>query len=339
LIKDGRFAEAVDLAHHVVQQNQNSFGPEHPVTLSSMFELGRALHGDGRAEKALRVFQKLLPLDERILGRLDAHTLDTLDAICEELCNIGKYELSLAHLVDERQRREQASGPEHERTIRVLIDIANMSKLLDKTEEASSVFSLALDRSKRGLGARHALTLAILNDVRGLKAPSPPSTEGMKALLRQNGLSAPTKPFPNSRLATWLEPFAGQEIKVMTSVGYEASNALSLRLGPINGELTPRPVLHIPPRRADTSKISLGRVSTHAHLDRSFQSLINRSIEILPRGGAPATQEAVDKQIAFLKSLESLDELLTAKGHPVWFFSIESHLCSKLRSRDGIHAH
>ncbi|KIW67730.1 hypothetical protein PV04_06962 [Phialophora macrospora] len=320
LIKDGRFAEAVDLAHNVAQQNQSRFGLEHPLTLSSMFELGRALHGDGRVEKALRVFQQLLPLNERVLGRLDACTLDTLDAICEELCNIGKYELSLVHLVDERQRCEQALGPEHERTIRVLVDLANMSKLLDKTDEASSMFSLALDRSKRGLGARHALTLAILNDRRGLKAPSPPNTEEMKALLRQNGLPVSTEPFPNSRLGTWLEPFAGKEIKVMTSVGYEASIALSLRLGPINGELTPGLVAHIPPRHADTSKVSLGRISTGAHLDRSFRSLINRSIEILPRGRASATQQAVDKQTAFLRGLNSLDELLTAKGNPVWFF-------------------
>jgi tetratricopeptide (TPR) repeat protein len=320
LIKDGRFAAAVNLAQQVVQQNKSRFGPEHPLTLSSMFELGRALHGDGRVEKALRVFQELLPLNERVLGPSHAYTLATLDTICEELCNMGEYKQSLAHLIEERQRCEQALGPQHERTVRVLVDIASMSKLLDKTDEASSAFSLALDRSKRGLGERHDLTLAILNDLRGLKGPLPPNLEEMKALLRQNGLPASTEPFPNSRSATWRESVAGKELHIAMSVGYEASNAMSLRIGPINGELKPRPPVHIPTYYADTSKVNLGRISTHAHLDNSFQSLINRSIEILPRGGASATRQAVDKYTAFLKSLKSLDELLTAKENPVWFF-------------------
>ncbi|KIW91209.1 uncharacterized protein Z519_08105 [Cladophialophora bantiana CBS 173.52] len=319
-IRGGRFAAAVSLAQQVVQQNKSRFGLEHPLTLSGMFKLGRVLHGDGRVEKALGVFQELLPLNERVFGPLRAYTLETLDAICEELCNMGKYELSLAHLVEERRRCEQALGPQHERTIRVLVDIANISKLLDKTDEASSTFSLALDRSQRGLGERHALTLAILNDLRGLREPLPPNLEEMKALLRQNGLPVSTEPFPNSISATWQETVAEKELHIMTSVCYEASNAMSLRMGPLNAELTPQPPVHIPPHHADTSKVNLGRISTHAPLDHSFQSLINRSIEILPRGGARAARQAVVKQTAFLKSLKSLDELLTAKENPVWFF-------------------
>ncbi|KAH0563380.1 hypothetical protein GP486_002054 [Trichoglossum hirsutum] len=320
LIRDCRFAAAVDLGQQVVQQNKSQFGPEHPLALSSMFELGRALHGDGRVEKALRVFQELLPLNERVLGLAHTNTLATLDAICEEFCNMGKYELSLAHLIEERQRCEQALGPQHERTIRVLVDVANVSKLLDKIDEASSAFSLALDRSKRDLGDRHDLTLAILNDLRGLKGPLPPNLEEEKALLRQNGLPVSTKPFPNSKSATWRDMVAGKELYVTMSLGYEASNVIPLRMGPINGELKPQPPMHIPTHYADTSKVNLGRISTHAHLDHSFQSLINRSIEILPRGGASAIQQAVDKHTAFLKSLKSLDELLAAKENPVWFF-------------------
>jgi len=320
LIRDGKFAAAVDLAQQVVQRNKSRFGPEHPLTLSSMFELGRGLHGDGRVEKALRIFQELLPLSERVFGPAHAYTLATLDAICEELCNMGKFELSLAHLIDERQRCEQALGPQHERTIRVLVDIAAMSNLLDKTDEASSAFSLALDRSKRGLGERHDLTLAILNDLRRLKGPFPLNLEKMEALLRQNGLPVSTEPFPNSKSTTWREVYAGKELRPLMTVGYEASNAILLRMGPINGKLKPRPPTDIPPYYTDTSKVNLGHISTHALLDGSFQSLINRSIEILPQGGASATRQAVDKYTAFLKSLKYLDELLTAKENPVWFF-------------------
>ncbi|GAB1312604.1 hypothetical protein MFIFM68171_02814 [Madurella fahalii] len=196
LVMEGSFAAAVDLAQHAVEKNKTRLGLEHPLTLACMFELGKALHGDGRIEKALHVFQELLPLNEKVHGLAHDCTLETLDAICQELCNMGKYEQSLLHLDDERQRYEQVLGLENERTIRVLVDIANMSKLLGKIDEASLTFSLALGRSKNGLGDRHHITLGIRNDIRGLKGPVAPTLEQMKSLLRQKHLPIPAKPFP-----------------------------------------------------------------------------------------------------------------------------------------------
>lgn len=195
---------------------------------------------------------------------------------------MGKYDLSLTHLIEERQRCEQALGPQHERTIQVLVDIANMSKLLNKTDDASSMFSLALDRSQRGLGQRHELTLAILNDLRGLQELLPPNLEQMKALLRQNGLPISTKPFPNSRSTTFQERIAGLELTVIMSAGYEATNALSLRLGPIQAKPKPQPPFFVPPYHEDTRIIRLKPIPARHHLDYSFRSLINRSIAILP---------------------------------------------------------
>ncbi|RYN22721.1 hypothetical protein AA0119_g11787 [Alternaria tenuissima] len=315
---------AVELGQQEVQRNKSQLGSENRLTLSNMFELGRALHGDGRVEKALQVFRELLPLSEKVLGPCHLDTIATLDAICEELCNMGKYDLSLTHLIEERQRCEQALGPQHERTIRVLVDIANMSKLLNKTDDASSMFSLALDRSQRGLGQRHELTLAILNDLRGLQESLPPNLEQMKALLRQNGLPISTKPFPNSRSTTFQERMAGSELTVMMSAGYEATNALSLRLGPIQAKPKPQPPFFVPPYHEDTRIIRLKPIPARHHLDHSFRSLINRSIAILPqkqRGEAStAIHRAIDNHIAFLKSVKTLDELLTAKQNPVWFF-------------------
>lgn len=324
LIREGKFSEAVVVARRVVQQNKSELGVEHGVTLASMFELGRALHGDGRVEKALQVFQELLPLNERVCGPSHADTLATLDAICEELCNMGKYELASAHLFDEIKRCQETLGPMHERTIRLLVDLANLSMLLDQTEEASSAFSLALDRSTLTLGPRHDLTLAIQNDLRARKPPASPDLEEMKAVLRRMRLPVSTEPFPNTKSATWRDTIAGKELNITMSVGYEASNAMSLRVGPINGEPKARAPFHVPTHYTDTTKVNLQHVSTGAHADHSFQSLINRSIGVLPRGGAIPTRQAVEKHVAFLKSLTSLDDLLTAKENSVWFFQHRS---------------
>lgn len=322
LIRGGRFAAASELPKEVVQQHQTQFGSDHPITLSSMFELGRVLHGDGRVEKALRVFQQLLPLQERVLGPAHTATLATLDAICEELCNLGKYQLSLANLVDQQQRCERACGLEHERTIQVLVDIAHVLKLIGESHEASSAFSMALDRSKRSLGETHDLTLAISHDLRGLEGSPPLNLEDMKALLRQNGLPVSVEPFADSVSATWQQSMARYELKIGLSFGYEASNIVPLRMGPINGERGPRPPVHIPPYHTDPTRVGLGPVLAHDYRDPSFLSLVNRSIGILPRGRslAPHLQQAVEKHTAFLRSLSSLDELLTATETPVWFF-------------------
>lgn len=320
LIQMKKFGAAVSLAQQEVQQNKSRLGLEHPRTLRSMFELGQALHGDGRVARALQVFQELLPLNEKLHGRSHPYTLEILDAVCEELCNMGKFEQSLALLIDERQRCEEALGLQHEHTIRVLIDIAHMSNILGKTDETSSVFALALDRSQRSLGENHNVTLAIKNDLRKVKGPSLPDLEKMKALLRQSGLPVPTKPFSNHKSATWRDIVAGKELHIIGSVGYEASNASSLRLGPINGDSLPRPPVHIPTYYVDTSKVNLRTIPSDTKLDSSFSSLIKRSIEILPQGVTTVSKQAMDEHIAFLKSLKSLDELLSAKENPVWFF-------------------
>jgi tetratricopeptide (TPR) repeat protein len=307
-------------AQRKVEQKKTVLGPNDPATLSSMFDLGKAFHGDGLIEKALGVFQELLPLNEKRHGPDATNTIAALDAICEELCNMGKYEQCLIHLSDERERCERAMGPDNEQTIRVLIDIANVCKLLEETDDAATTFSLALERSMRGLGATHHVTMAIRNDIRGLALPPLPNLERMKALLRRNNLPVPTEPFPVSQAATWREVVAGKVLHIISSVSYEASNAMSLRMGPINGEERPQPPVHIPPRHPDPNTIELEPASTAGALDHSFKSLVDRSIEILPRGGTPATQKAVERHTAFLRGLNSLDELLMATETPFWFF-------------------
>ena len=307
-------------AQRTVEQNKSLLGLDHPVTLSSMFELGKAFHGDGLIEKALGVFQELLPLNCKVYGLDHANTIAALDSICEEFCNMGKYEQCLIHLSDERERCERAMGPDNEQTICVLIDIANVCKLLEKTDDAATTFSLALERSMRGLGDRHHVTMAIRNDIRGLAPPPPPNLERMKAVLRRNNLPVPTEPFPVSGAVTWREVAAEKSLRVITSVGYEASNAISLRMGPINGNERPQPPVHIPRYYRDPNNIELRPASAGGGSDHSFKSLIDRSIEILPRAGTPATQQAVERHMIFLRGLKSLDELLMATETPFWFF-------------------
>jgi tetratricopeptide (TPR) repeat protein len=306
-----------------VQNIKAQLGSEHPRTLSSMFELGMALHRDGRIEKALCIFQQLLPLRDKVLGPHHVDSISTLDAICEELYNLGKYAPCLSSLNQEMQRCEEAFGEQNEKTIRLLVDIGHITKELGKLEDASSAFSMALERSKTGLGARHLLTLAISNDMRGLEKPRLPDLDEAKGLLQQAGLHVNNNPFSTMRSITSLEFLTMSDLRVCMSVGYEASNALSLRLGPINGRRMPSAPSDIPTYYNDPGKITLSRVSSQGQPDNSFGSLIKRSIGILPKRilyRDPRTKESLEKHVTFLKSVKSLEELLETKESPVWFF-------------------
>ncbi|KAK2735078.1 hypothetical protein FQN57_001358 [Myotisia sp. PD_48] len=353
LMNNGSFAAAVDLGQQTVKQNKSQLGPEHRLTLSSMFELGKALHGDGRVEAALLVFQELLPLNEQALGTCHIDTIATLDAMCEEYCNMGKYELSLRYLEEERQRCEKALGPRHERTIQVLADVANLLKLLGRADDASSMFSLALERSHEGPEKLSNLTLAIQNDLRRLKEPPRHNLEQMKALLLQKGLPVPAEPFSNSRSINFRGLIEGGKFtstSFFTSSGYEAANAKFKRLGSMIGNKKPQPPAFIPSYYDNPNKVRLNGPS-RGQSDNSFQSLINRSIELLPKrlgylddsGDSDSsdgsddlaqgrldedrlandllvTQRLVDKHITFLKTLASLDDLLNEKECLFWFF-------------------
>jgi tetratricopeptide (TPR) repeat protein len=312
----------VDVGEQVVEQLKRQLGSEHPATLLSMADLAKAFHGDGRVERALQVFQEMLPLCEKVYGDCHTVTLAILDATSEELCNMGKYERSLTHLIDLRQRCDRALGLRHERTILILIDIGYLYKLLNKTEEASTAFSMALDRCRNESRYKNFAS-AIKYDMRCLQAQPPPDLEQIKTLLRQHGLPIPTEPFPNSKSTTFRETYAASNLRIGSSMGYEVSNAAFLRLGPINGEPEPRPPVFIPPYYKDTTKIALVPLPAEARLDNSFQSLIDRSIAILPRkreGEVTATWYDIDKHIAFLKGLKSLDEFLASESNQVWFF-------------------
>src|SRR5579862_2201354 len=240
LLNDRKFAAAVDVGEQVVEQLKRQLGSEHPATLLSMADLAKAFHGDGRVERALQVFQEMLPLCEKVYGDCHTVTLAILDATSEELCNMGKYERSLTHLIDLRQRCDRALGLRHERTILILIDIGYLYKLLNKTEEASTAFSMALDRCRNESRYKNFAS-AIKYDMRCLQAQPPPDLEQIKTLLRQHGLPIPTEPFPNSKSTTFRETYAASNLRIGSSMGYEVSNAAFLRLGPINGEPEPRP--------------------------------------------------------------------------------------------------
>jgi len=240
LMKQGKLAEATEVSRQVLERSRTVLGPEHPDSLSRMFDLGLALHVGGSFRDAEQVFRQLLPLREKVLGPSHPDTFAAIDAICEELFNLRKYEEARELLEEELLRCEEAFGLEHQLTIRALSNIGNVYKMQGKLQDACSMHRTALDVSKRVLGEAHQITLSIRNDLQEMQKQNnlyetrkqrADTLELRQALAAKHGLPIPADPFTTTRSVTTSQLLGmHHSVTGVTTAGPEVAAATALRL-------------------------------------------------------------------------------------------------------------
>jgi tetratricopeptide (TPR) repeat protein len=239
LMKQGKLAEATEVSRQVLERSRMVLGPEHPDSLSRMFDLGLALHIRKRFRDAEQVFRQLLPLREKALGPGHPDTIATIDAICEELFNLRRYEES-RELLEEELRCKKAFGLEHQLTIRTLSNIGKVYKMQGKFQDACSLCRTALGASERVLGETHQITLGIRNDLQEMqkqinlyetqKQPAD-SLELQQALACKHGLPIPADPFTTTKSITFPQVLdKHHSVTGSTTAGPEVAAATALKL-------------------------------------------------------------------------------------------------------------
>jgi tetratricopeptide (TPR) repeat protein len=241
-MNQGKLEEATEVRWQVLERSRKVLGPEHPDSLSRMFQLGLALHAAGeRLSEAEQVFRQLLPLREKVLGPSHPDTMATMDAICEELFNLGKYEESRELLEEKLLRCTKAFGLDHQLTISTLSNIGNVYKMQRKFQDASSVYRTALDVSERAPSEAHQTTL-IRNDLQEMqmqmkinlyetRKQTADSLELRQALAARHGLPIPADPFTKTRSITTsqlLDKYGS--VAGVTTAGPEVAAETALRL-------------------------------------------------------------------------------------------------------------
>ena len=240
LMKQGKLTEAREMSRQVLERSRTVLGPEHPDTLSRMFDLGLALHAGRRFRDAEQVFRQLLPLREKVLGPSHPDTFAAIDAICEELFNLRKYEEARKLLEEELLRCKKAFGLEHQLTIRALSNMGNVYKMQGKLQDACSMYRTALDVSERVLGEAHRITLGIRNDLQEMQKQNSlyetrkqraDTLELRQALAAKHGLPIPADPFPTTRSMTFPQLLNMYDTMTdVTTAGPEVAGAAALRL-------------------------------------------------------------------------------------------------------------
>jgi len=75
-----------------------------------MYLLGAILHIDGKLEDAEKTFRELLELKEKKLGVDHPDLIPALDALCETLCGLHRYDEAMKLLDEELRLCEKAFG-------------------------------------------------------------------------------------------------------------------------------------------------------------------------------------------------------------------------------------
>lgn len=68
LYEQGRYQEAIPLAHKVLLIHEKSLGPEHPHVAGCLYNLARLHQDQGNSAEALPLFQRSLSIQEKTLG-------------------------------------------------------------------------------------------------------------------------------------------------------------------------------------------------------------------------------------------------------------------------------
>jgi tetratricopeptide (TPR) repeat protein len=191
-----------------------------------------------------------------VLGPGHPDTIAAIDAICEELFNLRKYEEARELLEEELLRCKKAFGLEHQLTIRALSNMGNVYKMQGKLQDACSVYGTALDVSERVLGKAHQITRGIRKDLQEMQKQKTlyetqnqraDTLELRQALAAIHGLPIPADPFTTTRsvtssqLADMYHSVAG-----VTTAGPEVAAATALRLAETTRHPPSAPVI-IPP--------------------------------------------------------------------------------------------
>ena len=184
LAAKGQFREAESLQQRVVQIHEKALGPEHPLTATSISNLGNMLYLQGKFSEAEQVHRRALAIRMKVLGSGHPDTAISLNNLANVLFEQGKDE-QLAPSEQRARARDQirvftetedlyrralaiqesALGPEHPA---IGATLNNLGALLDqggRHSEAEPLQRRALAVLEKGLGPLHPDTAATLTSL------------------------------------------------------------------------------------------------------------------------------------------------------------------------------
>lgn len=167
LMRDrGKYDEAEAMFQRVLKAYEHKLGCDDGRTLGVLHNLAVLLDKIGKKQslvKSNELFKRCLEGMEKLYGKNDPQTLDTLNAYANLLSKQEKYEKCKVMYNRVLTSLETRLGPDHEDTLRVVQCLGKCLMDSGKCDEAEPMFQRVLIGYERLLGLEHLHTLNVMN--------------------------------------------------------------------------------------------------------------------------------------------------------------------------------
>ncbi len=181
LIDRGQYKEAETLQYRVVAIHEKTLGKEHPITATSLSNLGNVVYLQGKLKEAEAVHRRVLAIREKVLGPEHPDTATSMNNLANVLQEQGKDEMLSPSEARAQARfnlqvytetenlfrkalaiQERTLGPDHPATANTLNNLSTYLDRRGRPEEAEPLQRRALAILEKGLGPLHPDTAAML---------------------------------------------------------------------------------------------------------------------------------------------------------------------------------
>jgi tetratricopeptide (TPR) repeat protein len=159
------YALAQALSQRALSIREQQLGPHHPLTASSLNDLGRLYWRQGKYEQAESLFVRALSIREQQLGPHHLETAKLLHNLGFLYGDQGKYEQAESLFVRALSIREQQLGPHHSQTAFSLNNLGVLYRRQGKYEQAEPLLARSLSICEQQLGPHHLETAGGLNNL------------------------------------------------------------------------------------------------------------------------------------------------------------------------------
>ncbi|MEM0984522.1 MAG: tetratricopeptide repeat protein [Planctomycetota bacterium] len=138
-LRQGRTDEAVEIHRETSNTRRSELGPDHPDTLTSLNNLGRALQQAGDLDGALAISEEVFQARERVLGPAHPRTLSAMNNHAIALSRAGEIEQAEPLYRATATLRRETLGNDHPETIASLMNLAGFLTRNDNPDEGDAI--------------------------------------------------------------------------------------------------------------------------------------------------------------------------------------------------------
>jgi len=162
----GEYDQLLAVGKEGIRINESVHGWENKHTAKSIYLVGCGLYSsEGNTDEAMRLQKEALEIRERILGRDDVDTADSMMIIASMLDWKGEKEKAMRMYKDALEIREKIFGRKHAKTAETLSFIATMLDEKGAVEEALKLYEEVVGIQKKIFGREHRNTATTISNI------------------------------------------------------------------------------------------------------------------------------------------------------------------------------